>query len=341
MNFFLLWCYLDYHLILLIPSKKLACYMKKNLLILSVIIALFSCTPEERKNRIRIATNPWPGYEFLHLAEHLGYFEQVGLNVELVQLASLSDVQQAYTQGVVDGFTSTLVEVVLVTELTEKEPTVVLIPDYSNGGDVILANASIPSFSELKNKVVGAEIASLGIFVLKKSLEKNGMSIDDIELVNVEQSEGKRMLDSGMIEAFVSYPPFSIDIEKSENYHIIFDTSEIPNQVIDTVSLSKSIIRDNPEVTDKLHQAWQLALDFERINPEKAHQIMAARQRITVEEFKSVLTDIVVLNVEKQRELFKNLESLSDSALNVCEALNKSGTLSTSCEKTKNMFRVN
>ncbi len=61
----------------------------------SVTLAILGGCAEEPAPPIRIGTNPWPGYEFLHLADELGYFEEEGVEVRLVELTSNGDVRRA------------------------------------------------------------------------------------------------------------------------------------------------------------------------------------------------------------------------------------------------------
>ena len=294
--------------------------------------------PSNSSRPIKIATNPWPGYEFLHLADHLGYFKQVELNVELIQLGSLSDAQQVYLQGNADGLTSTLIEAVQAPHLGGKPLQVVLIPDFSNGGDVIIANKNINSISELKGKKVGAEVSSLGIYILARALQKYGMDIDDVELVNVEQANGETALLTGQIDAFVTYPPVSSKLLHSAELHQVFDTSEIPYEILDTVSLSIDSLSKHPNAVQKLKSAWQMALDYSYKHPAQAYQIMAKREQITEEEFITALQGIEVLSLEQQSQVLSSPNQLTQLATQVCRLLVELKNINTTCHGLENLF---
>lgn len=174
-------------------------------LILSLPIWLVGCS-NPNQNLVRIAINPWPGYEFLHLAQAKGFFKQAGLNIELVEMASLADVQRVYIQGRADGLASTIIEAVHAAGNTQEPLAIVHIPDYSNGADIILAHNSIKSVKDLKGKKIGAEIGSLGMYILSLALDKNGLKLSDVEILNVEQLAGEQAMLNREIDAFVSYP---------------------------------------------------------------------------------------------------------------------------------------
>ena len=234
------------------------------------LFTLIACSKPQPP--ISIAINPWPGYEFLYLAEHKGFFKQLGADIKLVQLSSLGDAQRAYVNGRVDGLTSTIIEAVQVEPLGGKPLKVVLVPDYSNGGDVILTSKAYPDMISLKGKTIGCEVSSLGMFILRRALTKAGMTLEDVNIINVEQSSGQARLTQGKIDAFVSYPPVSISILESDDYHQVFDSSQIPFEIIDTVSISTEVLERQPNLVSQLHQAWQMSLDYTRNNPEEAYE---------------------------------------------------------------------
>ncbi|MEC4728919.1 ABC transporter substrate-binding protein [Shewanella sp. D64] len=216
-------------------------------------LMLTACSHEPLTNKITItitiAINPWSGYELLYLAEKR-FFKDVGLNIELAH----SDAQRAYISGRVDGFASTIVEAVQAQEFGGAPLKVVLLADYSNGGDVILSQAPYQSLSDLKGKKIGCEVSSLGIYILARALTVHGMSLNDVEVVNVEQGNALQSLDSGLIDAMVSYPPYSFEIlnDPQQANHKIFTTAEIPNEILDTVSFSTKVIKENPNLVSKL-----------------------------------------------------------------------------------------
>jgi len=298
--------------------------------IISSLLMLSACEKTVEPT-VKIAMNPWPGYEFLYLAEQKGFYQQVGLNVKLLQLVSLADAQRAYTNNQVDGMASTLIEAVQAQPLGGKPLKIVLVPDYSNGGDVIVANSSTADLTQLKGKVVGAEISSLGIFVLERALNKVGLGLSDVTLLNVEQVQGEQAMLDGRIDAFVSYPPVSLSILKHQQFHKVFGSDQIPKEIIDTVSLSQDIIRRVPGVVEKLRKAWQLSIEFVQANKEEAYQLMAMREGISTVEFEETLADLIVLSESEQRALFESPDFLRQSVQSVCETLVYVKTLEVDC----------
>ena len=67
-----------------------------------VLLALVSCTKSDVEP-LTVGFNPWPGYEFVYLAEELGYYDKLGLDVKLVELSSLGDVSRSFAKGQIDS----------------------------------------------------------------------------------------------------------------------------------------------------------------------------------------------------------------------------------------------
>ena len=304
-----------------------------RLLIILACLQLLMACGEKKETPVTIGINPWPGYEYLYLAQQLGYFKQLGLNVSMHPLDSLSDTQRAYIHGRVDGFTSTLIEVVQAQVLSDRPLNFFIVTDYSNGGDVILARKSIETLADIKGKRVGCEVSSLGIYLLHRALATVNLSLEDVNVVNLEQSLGKAAFENDEIDVFVTYPPISLDILKFDDIHTVFTSAEIPYEILDVVSLSVDTIKKDDQLVPGIRKAWQMALDYERQHPLEAHQIMAARQRISVEEYTSVLGDIKILDDTEQTKLFQQAQFLQQRSREVCETLVAVQAIETDCAK--------
>jgi NitT/TauT family transport system substrate-binding protein len=302
-----------------------------SVVVFSLFLLIASCAEEPSQKTIRLGINQWPGYEFLYLADQKGFFKEEGLDIELVELAALADIKRVFEQGRIDAMASTIIEAVEVSLNSDQKIDIVLVPDFSNGGDIIISNKPLTSIAELKGKKVGVELGLLGSFILSQALDKNGLSLDDVTMVNVEQLDTKKQLLSENVAAVVTYPPFSTEILKHDNVNQIFSTADIPGDVIDVVVVREKSLLNPAQWQQKLFSAWQRALDFAKSNPDEAYKIMAEREGISVEEFQAALTGVSV--IEKDQQL-KTLHSkqLTNNILKVCQTLNKIETHQNNCE---------
>lgn len=282
--------------------------MKKITALLVVVglafLAYSNQTPSSQ-NKIRIGLNAWPGYEFLYLAKEKGFYAEEGLDIDIVEYISLEDIRFGYERGQVEIMASTLTELLLSAERTDKEPQLFFLADFSNGADVVVTRSNIQDISMLAGKVIAVEPDSLGLFMLARTLKEAGLELEDVDVVGMSQSKMYESMVDNSIDAAVSYPPTSVNILRDiSDTHTIFDTSRIPGEVIDIVSADKAFIKQNPDALKAVIRAWDKAVNFSIQNPEEAFSIMSKREQISPEEFKDVLSGIRVLKSEAQLPLF-------------------------------------
>lgn len=306
-------------------------------LFIALTIFLISCS-EAPKTTVKLGLNQWPGYEFLFLAEQKGFFKELDLNVELVQLSSLPDVQRAYVSGRIDAMASTVIESVQATLQSSRPLKVVLLTDYSNGGDVIIAKKSIENVEALRGKRVGVELGALGLFFLQKALAKYGMKVEEVRASNVEQNEGEQALLNDEIDAFFSYPPVSLKVLENEQFHQIFSSAEIPYEIIDVVSIEASKLKQDPTIIPKLHKAWQMALDYTASNPEESYQIMADREGMSAEAFQEALSSLVTIPASDQHKLLVKDGLLKRSLDDACDVLKNLNAVERECSTLPDMI---
>ncbi len=305
-------------------------------LLLTVPLWMSGCS-NSNQEVARIAINPWPGYEFLHLAKAKGYFADEGLNVELIEMASLADVQRVYIQGRADGMASTIIEAVHAAGNTQEPLSIVHIPDYSYGGDIILSHDSIKNMKDLKGKRVGAEIGSLGMYILALALAKYDLTLSDVEILNVEQLAAEGALLNKEIDAVVTYPPFSTAIQKHSQFIEILNTTELPGDVIDSIAIRTDFINRNPNWTAKFVKVWDRALEYARTHKEDAYKIMADREGISAAEFEDALSGLKLLS-SKESQISMASVSLSNNINQVCLTLKSANSIDFSCDNINELI---
>ncbi|WP_182076654.1 ABC transporter substrate-binding protein [Deefgea sp. CFH1-16] len=265
---------------------------------------------------LRVGINAWPGYEFIYLAQELGLYKKIGFDVKLIEFNSLSDARRAFERGQIDALGTTVIEVLQSRENTDRSLQIVSVCDYSDGADQIIAKQKITDIKSLKGKTVGLELASLGVFVLARALEKNGLTLNDLQLQSLNQQSLAEALQAGELDAIVTYPPTSIKLLANPDFHTLFDTKAISGEVLDVIAIDEKFIQQHPAAVKQFISAFEAAYQYSLSNPDQAHAIMAAREGITADEFKQALNDgIKIVNLAEQADYFKYNGKLDDVIL--------------------------
>ncbi|MBB63777.1 MAG: hypothetical protein CMO81_01805 [Waddliaceae bacterium] len=279
---------------------------------LAVIMTIILCYafvsyqfPSNKSTKIRLGINPWPGYELLVVAEQLGYFEEFGVDIELVDIGSLADIRRAFDRKQINAMTCTLSEVVQTGLLAERPSHIIMVSDFSIGGDVILAKEEIKSVKDLKGKRVGIEAASLGGYIIYRALELNNLNINDVELVSVDQPYGASFMKEGKIDAQVTYSPYDQEIMNTLKVNEIFSSMEIPGEVVDIIAVSPEIAKNSPKSIKGFLRAWEKAYNLMQRDPDTVHAIMAQHLGIQIDELRDALKGVKILNLQMQKDLFK------------------------------------
>jgi len=256
------------------------------------------------KKPLRLGINFWATTEFIIMAQEKKFFEEEGLPIEIVEYSSLNDLRRGFGRGQVDAMASSLVEVLMVRDNTQRRPQVVLIVDFSNGADFIVAKHDIPNVASLKSRRVGVEGGSMGIFVLGRALEQAGLSFEDITLISKDQSTMERSYVSGEVDAAVTYPPFSVGLGgTAADGHVIFTSKQIPGEVVDLVAVDANKL--NPGDAAKFQNVWRRIMAHVAANSEESYRAMAKREKISLEEFQATMNGIQLVSPEQQQALIE------------------------------------
>lgn len=249
---------------------------------------------------LRVGVVIWPGSEALYLARDLGYYNNTP--IQLVDYPSDSEMMRSYRNGDLEAATITLDE---VWSLAESVPDVriPLVQDISNGGDAILGKPEITKLQQLKGKRVGVESTALGAFELSRALEQVHMSPQDVEIVSLLVSDHERAFKQGKIDAVVTYEP-TVSKLRQTGANLLFDTSQIPGEVLDILAMPESAIAKQAKTVKILIEGWFRALDYLQKYPIDAANKISLHMGIKPEEFLRSLSGIRVPDVlENQRIL--------------------------------------
>ena len=269
-----------------------------------LLLLLNGCNTD--KPPLRIATNPWPGYELLHLAESLGYFKEEGVNVQLVDFMSLGDSSRAFARGQVDAWGATVVELLLNRAQSNRNPQAFMVTNVSLGADMILSRASIATVKELKGKRVAVEPGTVDVVLLHHALQSAGLTLDDVKLVPIPQSDMHKTITADLVDAVCTYPPVSELILRDKSFVKLFDSSQIKNTIIDVLAADADSLNQRTQDYAKMARAFERARQYMNSHPEQAYAIMAKREGLSVEQFSNAIQGIHIADQQEQRQYFED-----------------------------------
>lgn len=260
---------------------------------------------------LKIGYSDWPGWVAWEVAIEKGWFKEAGVDVEFEWFDYVASMD-AFAAGKLDAVAMTNGDA-LVTGATGAQSVMILINDFSNGNDMIVAKAGISSVKDLKGKKVGVEVGFVGHLLLLNALESVGLSESDVELVNVPTNETPQVLASGDVDAVVAWQPSSGQaLESVPGSKAIYTSADVPGLIYDVLAVSPASLASRKAEWAKVAKVWYMAVDYiyDEKTQEDALKIMAARVGLTAADYKPILSGTKIMSLEEAKMVFKNADGL-------------------------------
>lgn len=282
--------------------------MKKILSVIVVIVVLMTACVKE-KEPIRIGVNSWPPCEVWYLAEELGYFQD--LPVELVRFTAWSDNMASLYVDKIDITHSTYFNSIYFSD--KGEDAVLLAPiDYIVGGDGMAIKEDIEDIADLKGKKVAVEVGTDEHYLLYKALEIKGIGVDEIEIISTPSYEAHNAFIENRVAGIFTYEPFLSIGANDGSGKIVFTTADLPGHMIDALVTSKQASLNRNKDLKIVMDAWYKTLDYIKENPQESFELMSKNEDMTAEAFGDFFNGFVFYSEE---EALEKLESVELNAL--------------------------
>jgi NitT/TauT family transport system substrate-binding protein len=267
---------------------------------------------------LRIAYSDWPGWTAFEVGIQKGWFKEAGVDTDF-EWFEYSPSMEAFTAGKVDAVMMVMGDA-LVTGAPGARSVAVLITDYSNGNDMIIARPPIDSLKGLKGKKVGLEIGLVEHLLLLKGLEKVGMKEGDVKLVNVITHETAQTLASKDVDAVGAWQPNSDQALKAvAGSRAIWTSAETPGLIYDLLNVSPKSLAERRADWVKVVKVWDRIVRYVRdpAHREEVVKLMAARAGVPAEQYAKYMPGTRFLSPEEALQRFEKkdgLDSLYGSA---------------------------
>jgi NitT/TauT family transport system substrate-binding protein len=260
---------------------------------------------------LKIGYSDWPGWVAWEVAIQKGWFKEAGVDVDFEWFEYVPSME-AFAAGKIDAVCVTNGDA-LVTGATGAPSKAILINDFSNGNDMIVAQPGIKSVKDLKGKKVGVEVGFVGHLLLLKALEANGMTEADVELVNVPTDETAKALASGDVAAIAAWQPNSGQALKAvPGSTAIYSSADVPGLIYDVLAVNPASLSERPEDWAKVVKVWNRVAAFvnDPATQDEAVEIMAARVNLPAEEYKPLLKGTKILSPDEAKKAFTKGDGL-------------------------------
>ncbi|BCS89878.1 ABC transporter substrate-binding protein [Pseudodesulfovibrio sediminis] len=279
----------------------------KRLLLL--VCALMLCASTALAGTpVKVAHATWVGYGPLYIAKDLGYFDEAGLDVDLVIIEDEAQYAAALASGNIDGLGNVLDrEVIHFAKGTEE--VVVFAMDESSGGDGVIASKDIKTVVDLKGKTVGLDKSSTSYFFFLSILKKYGVDEKDINILEMGASDAGAAFVAGKIDAAVTWEPWLMNAGQREGGHVLVSSKEMPKTIVDVFVLNANYVKENPAVPGKLTACWNKAVAWYAKNADKGNAIMAKAMGLETGEMAEMAAGVTFIGADDNKAFFDKAQA--------------------------------
>lgn len=259
--------------------------MKTTWIAVALLGAALS-TPATAQTKVSIAISGWTGFAPLTLAKEAGIFAKNGLDVTIKKIPQASR-HLAIASGDVQC-AATTVETWIVWNASGVATTQIFQLDKSYGADGMVVRNNIASIKDVKGKAVAASAPGTApYFTLAWFLKKNGLSVKDVTVVNMEPGPAAQAFIAGQNDVAMTYEPYLSAVrDKPDAGKIIATTLDYP-MIMDTFGCTPKFLSENEAAAKALTKSYFEAVAMIKSEPAKAYEIMGADVKQTGEKFEA------------------------------------------------------
>lgn len=266
------------------------------------VFALLGAAATVSAQPLKIGYSDWPGWVAWEIAIEKDMFAAEGVEVQFEWFDYVASME-AFGAGQLDAVAMTNGDT-LVTGSTGAQSVMILINDYSNGNDMVIAKPGVNSLADLKGKKIGVEIGFVDHLLLLNGLEKAGMSESDVELINVPTNETPQVLASGQVDAIAAWQPNSGQaLQQVPGSKSIYSSADEPGLIYDVLAVSPTSLAARRDDWMKVLRVWYKAVAYlqDPATHDEAVSIMAARVGLSPAEYAGFIDGTKILTLEEAK----------------------------------------
>lgn len=282
-------------------------------------------------DEVRFATQPIPHYAPIFVAKHKKWLEEelakVGAKPTLkwASFAAGPPINESFAAGQQDfGFLGDTPAIIgksagintKIVGLTSSGPKSLAV--------VASTRTNIKSPKDLKGKKVAVVKGSYAHHLLVLVLQQGGLTLNDIQFINLSQADIATAIVKGDIDAAAVWEPLITKLEGQGAVRLIADGTRIKKGVLVMIAANDFVAKKR-EQTKAILRAYQRGAQYIKANPKEAAQLIAADVNLPAETLVSVFKKfdyhpaIQADDVEelKKSETFMRSASIIKSGVNI------------------------
>lgn len=286
-------------------SSKSSNFMQRWLTRALLPVAAACSLSVQAAQPLKVGYSDWPGWVAWQVAIEKGWFKEAGVDVKF-EWFDYSASMDAFAAGKIDAVTMTNGDA-LVTGAGGAKSVMLMLTDYSNGNDMIVAKPGIKTIADLKGKKVAVEQGLVEHLLLLNGLKKAGLKESDVTIVNAKTNEMPQMLTAKDVAAVGAWQPISGEAMKAvPGSKPVYTSADEPGLIYDVLAANPASVKAHRAEWQKVVKVWDKVVAY--INDPKtqpdAVKIMAARSGVSTTEYLPLLKGTKLLSLEEGKKVY-------------------------------------
>ncbi|MCV9961867.1 putative urea ABC transporter substrate-binding protein [Pararhizobium sp. BT-229] len=181
--------------------------------------------------------------------------DKYGLKIEVTQFNDYVESMNQYTAGAFDAVTLTNMDGLSIPAAGGIDTTAVIVGDFSNGNDAVILKDKA-SLADVKGQNVNLVEFSVSHYLLARALESLKLTEQDVKVVNTSDADMVGAYKTADVSAVVTWNPLVATILEEPTAKKVFDSSQIPGEIIDLMVANSDVLKDNPDFGKALAGIW-------------------------------------------------------------------------------------
>ena len=230
--------------------------MLRSFALLAIAGATFAAEPLKMGYSDYISFTAW------EVAKQKGWFKEADVEVDLVWF-EYAPSMEAFQAGKIDAVNVASCDQLVMAGAGKKGSKAIIITDYSNGNDKIIAKPGIKTMTELKGKKVGVEVGFVDQLLLMKALEAAGLKETDIEMVNMVTTDTPQGLASGAVDAVACWQPnANSTLSLVPGSKAVASSADFPGLIYDVVAVSDDSLAKRRDDWVRVAKVWDKIVTY-------------------------------------------------------------------------------
>ena len=231
----------------------------KNIKIALLALTLLTSANSFAKDKFSVCWSIYVGWMPWEYGDTSGivkkWADKYDIEIDVVQINDYIESINQYTSGQFDACSMTNMDALTIPAASFVDSTALIVGDFSNGNDgVVLKDKT--QLKDIKGQQVNLVELSVSHYLLARALESVGLSERDLSVVNTSDADLVAAYTTDDVTSVVTWNPLLSAITEMPKATKVFDSSDIPGEIIDLLVVNTETLKANPKLGKALVGAW-------------------------------------------------------------------------------------